>query len=705
MLFISSLGASVVLFFQGNYYHMYNLSKKLCCGSQIIHPTLLQDLYEECEATNKNMLNILKRANSALFNKKDRINNKAFWEIYHHNLPDFLENKRQHYIEDAQKPRNQTSNNSPLHNSVENRNYVLYCVLSLLGANFEDKNKEGKSVLEELLEMLDNDNRNFNEMNTFVKWWILKVTDQHWLKLFRISAEKGFRNCLNILIEHKLNVNVWSYKDGNTALHLATMYNLQESVQKLITKNADVNAKNFNGDTPMHLNIILTRNYWKKLLTDNNGDATAKRAGEETIYQAVTLDRIDCLTFLIEKGANVNAENYAKESPLHCVFYQHLSTSEDSVEYIRVLVTAGAAINLQNDENNTPLHEAVKSELADKTKETCCKFLIEAGADLSAKNYDGDTPLHLAAQHCNNASLKCLLEMGANANSENDQTKRPLHLVFCLNTFSSEKYVACLELLIAAGAEINATDQDKCTPLHEAVRYKLKELSDEEKVKCCKILIDAGANLSAKNTNLDTPLHIASTNPDIVILKCLLEKGAIVNEKNKLKQTPLHLVFYESSSYSKNCEESAKVLIEAGADINAKDAENNTPLHEVVISDLLEKEKEQCCQVLIAAGADLSAKNDDGDTSLHLAAEFCSSAVLKVFLETGANVNDENEYEETPLHCASKSKLSDQEKEKCCEILIKYGANLFAKDMDGKTPMDNKFLKNFKRKNPKLFQI
>jgi hypothetical protein len=42
-------------------------------------------------------------------------------------------------------------------------------VLSLLGASFEAKNKEGKSVHEELMKMLDNDNKNFNEIFKVLK--------------------------------------------------------------------------------------------------------------------------------------------------------------------------------------------------------------------------------------------------------------------------------------------------------------------------------------------------------------------------------------------------------------------------------------------------------------------------------------------------------------------------------------------------------
>jgi hypothetical protein len=158
-----SLFASIVLFFQGNYYHMYKWSNIVCCGSPIVHPQIY----------------LSNRAN--IDNQKNRIDakmNKMYDEM-ERRLPYFFKQKIVRVPKNARKANNQTWTISPFHNALTNRNYVLFCVLSLLGGSFEAENKEGKSVLEELLEMLDNDRKNFNEMNVFVKWWILKQTEHH----------------------------------------------------------------------------------------------------------------------------------------------------------------------------------------------------------------------------------------------------------------------------------------------------------------------------------------------------------------------------------------------------------------------------------------------------------------------------------------------------------------------------------------------
>ena len=56
-----------------------------------------------------------------------------------------------------------------------------------------------------------------------------------------------------------------------------------------------------------------------------------------------------------------------------------------------------------------------------------------------------------------------------------------------------------------------------------------------------KVLIEKGADVNALNNDKSTPLHwAASNNSNADVVKVLIEKGADVNALNNDKSTPLH---------------------------------------------------------------------------------------------------------------------------------------------------------------------
>ena len=83
---------------------------------------------------------------------------------------------------------------------------------------------------------------------------------------------------------------------------------------------------------------------------------------------------------------------------------------------------------------------------------------------------------------------------------------------------------------LAAGANVNALDSSRQTPLHHAVNLNKKETAE--------FLIAKGADLNAIDDAGWTPLHLAAFFGMNEIAKLLIAKGADVNVKNSGK-TPL----------------------------------------------------------------------------------------------------------------------------------------------------------------------
>jgi len=160
------------------------------------------------------------------------------------------------------------------------------------------------------------------------------------------------------------------------------------------------------------------------------------------------------------------------------------------------------------------------SELIDATRSgevATVARLITDGADVSEATGDGMTAVHWAAQ---------------------------------------SGHVAILEMLLDAGAEVDATTRiGSYTPLHLAGSQANSAIVEK--------LLDAGADVNATTTNsLATALHMAAQvagGADSV--KVLLANGADPNAKEgSAGQTPLMF------AAAKNRAESVKLLLEAGAD-------------------------------------------------------------------------------------------------------------------------------------------
>jgi len=103
---------------------------------------------------------------------------------------------------------------------------------------------------------------------------------------------------------------------------------------------------------------------------------------------------------LIQRGANVNAKNSQRETPLH----KAVINPRIRMILVELLIKAGAKVN-ESVKGGTPLHYAVQLSRTDLVT-----ILVANGADLTIKDNRGDTPLDLCKQFKNEAVLRKLQE-------------------------------------------------------------------------------------------------------------------------------------------------------------------------------------------------------------------------------------------------------------------------------------------------------
>ncbi len=209
--------------------------------------------------------------------------------------------------------------------------------------------------------------------------------------------------------------------------------------------------------------------------------------------------------------------------------------------------------------------------------------VIAGAAELESKRLpDGASLLIDAAERGDVAAVRRLLTAGADPDGRGYKVNSvPL---------TRAKSPEIVELLLAAGADVNAVDSVGTTPLGWAVG-----LGKMENVRC---LLRAGADVSP-NPPATPPLFHAS---NLGMAAQLIAAGADVNQGSAAEGTPL------MRAAARGNRELAELYLGLGADVNARDGRGNTALHVA--------RSESMVDLLKNNGAEPSLLNNRGETPL-----------------------------------------------------------------------------------------
>jgi hypothetical protein len=121
---------------------------------------------------------------------------------------------------------------------------------------------------------------------------------------------------------------------------------------------------------------------------------------------------------------------------------------------------------------------------------------------------------------------------------------------------------------------VNAKDNDGNTPLN----YALMDTDNDYHNEAALLLIRKGADVNATNNRRNTPLHNACSFGRRNLVEVLVGKGAVVNARNMNQRTPLHDACIRQWPI-----EVPQFLIRKGADVNLVDEEMKTPIEHLII--------------------------------------------------------------------------------------------------------------------------
>jgi ankyrin repeat protein len=223
------------------------------------------------------------------------------------------------------------------------------------------------------------------------------------------------------------------------------------------------------------------------------------------------------VSFLIDKGVNVNAQNNYESTPLA------IAVSNGNYEATQLLLASkGIRINQTYQQNFTPLHIAVISQIPPLIK------LLLSHPDINPNfgTSDGATPLHYAAMQGLVEEAKILIDHPrTDINAPQHDTiysgATPLHFASMQAQAEIVSYLLS-NPTIQVNATINKGAQTGFTPLH----YAVLNPDTVNVLEVVNLLMDHGADPNVKCEAGKTPFDLTAVS--------IIQK-ALVNHKKKRK--------------------------------------------------------------------------------------------------------------------------------------------------------------------------
>jgi uncharacterized protein len=397
--------------------------------------------------------------------------------------------------------------------------------------------------------------------------------------------------------------------DGSTPLQWAVYDVDVAEVKRLIDAGADVSLANNYGATPMSLAAEIANTEILKLLLDAGANVDSPNADGMTSLLAVArTGNVEAAKLLVDHGATIDArEGFGGQSALMW------AAARRHPEMIAFLVDHGAAIDARSTARDYQRH-------------------ITAEGRPKSLDSGGFTPLLYAARENCIACVDVLLEKGADIDLADPDGVSPLHLAIMNANWDLAKK------LIDAGADVNQWDIFGAAPLFTAVggrtrndggRASIDPPNEATGLQIVQLLLERGANPNmqlffrpanvrgATNLRGSTPLIRAASNNDMEVVKLLLKHGADATIYQADRQTPIHAAI-SGRANEKDAIELIKVLHEAGTDVNVvalivhiEEIRGGSALHYAV-----RKRYKDVIRLLASYGADMNLKDQDGLTAL-----------------------------------------------------------------------------------------
>ena len=320
-----------------------------------------------------------------------------------------------------------------------------------------------------------------------VKQYLADKTHQkgwEFQQLLELAVIEGHKEIAELLISKGADVNAKDYQ-VRTPLIEAINGNQIELIEFLIEKGADVNAKDNFGKTPLDD----AEELWEDDRTKVN---TAKK---------------ETANLLRKHGGKTGEELKSAEAP--DISIDH-AAKDGNIQALKQHLAAGTDVNAKNDDGVTPLIQA-----AYRGHKEIAELLIKKGANVNAKDHNGETPLDVAE-----GETADLLRKHGGKTSAWLKADESIHIAV------EAGHIEAVKKHLVAGTDVNVkTISSEFTPLDSAAYFGQTEIGE--------LLIAEGADVNAKDHNGETPLDWSINQKYTSITDLLRKHGGKTSEELK----------------------------------------------------------------------------------------------------------------------------------------------------------------------------
>lgn len=397
-----------------------------------------------------------------------------------------------------------------------------------------------------------------------------------------------------------------SDKDNMTCMHYAVLQCNQPLIMVLQQAGFDINKKVKR--QPRWRNLVAPEHHTSVSTVETYSD----QDGLTPLHAATFFGREDIVEYILNQGANINAQDGSGQTPIHLALCPFLEgprlndlweSDEAMADYVPEYEEENADIfmsnardarlsivqmlcdhplidlNARNSHGRTPLHVLLYSEDNNQRKTT--ELLVHHGANTTAMDEDGKTPIHMAARAGDVESLSILVNKPEDLDIRDKMGRNALHFA----AQSGNRDTVCFILRTAASLDIRlTTDWSGRTALHHSL-YSDSQLMIFPDQETLEILLQGGVSATRKDQLGKDPLAYYITNlffnGDAEIIRLLIAHGADCHyEDDNGRNLAHYLVRIEVQLKPA----SLQILNESGVEVQAVDWEGKTLLHNAAIS-------------------------------------------------------------------------------------------------------------------------